>query len=162
MHSTTGELSAARVQSCTSSLDQAGLNQQLLTRTVINSICRTRIQWFRVATDVFCVTVEQCGVLVRAVEHRYCQKRMASFLEGSVFTRLGFCLFVLLGTAVLSRISDLQVEIPLGSLGEGKMVFHLFAQYSFVRRFCFWNFKTYHVNSKNVLICSVFLMHKIP
>lgn len=56
-------------------------------------------------------------MLVRTVEYRCCQKRMASFLEGSVFTRLSFGLFVLLGTAVLQKISDLKVEIPLGSSG---------------------------------------------
>lgn len=75
-------------------------------------------------------------MLVRTVEYRYCQKRMASFLEGTVFTRLSFCLFVLLGIAVLLKISDLQDKIPLGSLKD-KMVFHLFPQYCFVRRFYF-------------------------
>lgn len=100
-------------------------------------------------------------MLVRTVEYRHCQKRMAAFPEGSVFTWLSFYLFVLLGTAVLLKISDLQVEISLGSL-EYKMVFHLFPQYSFVRRFCFWNFKNYPVNSKNILTCSTFLIHKMP
>lgn len=72
----------------------------------------------------FCATFKQCGLLVGTVEYRHCQKRMTSFPEGSVFTRLSFCLFVLLGTAVLLKISDLQVEISLGSL-EDKMVFHV-------------------------------------
>lgn len=118
-------------------------------------ISRTRIQWFGAAAAVFCVIFKQFGVLVRA------EKRMASFPEGSVFTRLSFCLFVLLATALLLKISDLQVEISLGS-SKNKMIFYLFPQYSFVRRFCFWNFKNYPVNSKNILTGSAFLIHKMP
>lgn len=41
VHSTIGELSAegaAPVQSCTNSLDQAGPNQKLVTRTAVNSV----------------------------------------------------------------------------------------------------------------------------